>query len=291
MVNGFVSSAAVAMAADKDVPDIETVIHRSVISLSQIARDFLSKGIELTRVCRLAVLLKESGVDSDNILFRNLAKKCIVTQRDDGGWMDVLETVWCSTLVNLFIEFSEQVEKALEWLRGQRCKDGGWGKSKRDSARIPVTGLLLYMLPQLSSEEDLKWLENEWNQEHKLKPCLTYKAAFSLMAFSKNNYKPGNHDLISKTVCWLIDQQNDDGGWGPWKGHPVGSDSWCTGISIVGLLQYPDKIPKIALQKAIKWLRKNQLQNGLWPYHYIEEGSSWALYALVMGCGFLRREN
>jgi len=291
MVKGFVSSAAVAMGADKDVPDIETAINRSVISLSQIARDFLSKGIELTRVCRLAVLLEKSGVNSDTILYRNLAKKCIVTQRDDGGWMDVLETVWCSTLVNLFIEFSEQVEKALKWLRGHRCKSGGWGKSIRDFGRIPLTGLLLYLLPQLSSDDDLKWLENKWYQEQKLEPCLTYKAAFTLMAFSKNNYKPGNHDLISKTVCWLIDQQNNDGGWGPWKGHPVGSDPFCTGISIVGLLQYPDKISSKVLWKALKWLKEKQLPNGLWPYHYIEEGSSWALYSLVMGYSFFRKKN
>jgi len=291
MVNGFVSSAAVAMGADKDVPDIETAIHRSVISLSQIARDFLSKEIELTRICRIAVLLKESGVDSDNILFHKLVKKCTDMQRSDGGWTDVIETMWCATLLNIFSEFSDCVEKAFKWLRNQSCNDGGWGKSIRDSGRIPVTGLLLYLLPQLSSYEDLKWLENKWYKERELEPCLNYKAAFTLMAFSKNKYQPGNHDLISKTVCWLSNQQNDDGGWGPWKGHPVGSDPWCTGICIVGLIQYSDKIPKKVLQKAIKWLRKNQLPNGLWPYHYIEEGSSWALYSLVMGYSFLRKKN
>jgi len=267
MVKSFVSSVAVAMGADKDVPDIETAIHRSVICLSQITRDFLSKEIELTRICRIAVLLKESGVNSDNILFHKLVKKCTDMQRSDGGWTDVIETMWCATLLNIFSEFSDCVEKAHKWLRNQSCNDGGWGKSKRDSARIPVTGLLLYLLPQLSSDKDLKWLEHKWNQEHKLKPCLTYKAAFTLMAFSKNNYKPGNHDLISKTVCWLIDQQNDDGGWGPWKGHPVGSDPFCTGISIVGLLQYPDKISSKVLWKALKWLKEKQLPNGLWPYH------------------------
>jgi len=291
MVKSFVSSVAVAMGADKDVPDIETAIHRSVICLSQITRDFLSKEIELTRICRIAVLLKESGVDSDNILFHKLVKKCTDMQRSDGGWTDVIETMWCATLLNIFSGFSDCVEKALKWLRNQSCNDGGWGKSKRDFGRIPVTGLLLYLLPQLSSNDDLKWLENKWYQEQKLEPCLTYKAAFTLMAFSKNNYKPGNHDLISKTVCLLIDQQNDDGGWGPWKGHPVGSDPWCTGISIVGLLQYPDKISSKVLWKALKWLKEKQLPNGLWPYHYIEDGSIWALYSLVMGYSFLRREN
>ena len=282
MVDSFVSSAADAMGAGEDLPDIETAIHRSVNSLCQIVRDFLNKDIELIRICRIAVLLKESGVKPETSLYHNLAKKCIDMQRDDGGWTDVVETMWCTIVLDLFNEFSDPVEKALIWIRGQEHKDGGWGKSVRDSGRIPVTALLLYLLPQLSSDQNLKWLENEWYQEQKQDPCLTYKAAFTLMAFSQNNYHPENHDLITDTIRWLFDQQNDDGGWGPWEGHPVGSDPWCTGIGMVGLFQYPDKFPQEVLLKALKWLREKQLPNGLWPYHYIEEGSGWALYALVM---------
>ena len=62
MAGGFVSSAVVAMGADKDVPKIEAAIKRSIICLSQIVRNFYFKEIELTRICRVAVLLKESGI-------------------------------------------------------------------------------------------------------------------------------------------------------------------------------------------------------------------------------------
>ena len=285
MVGVFACSAVVAMDASKNIPEIETTIQRSVISLSQIVGDFLTKGIELTRICRIAVLLKESGVNPNTTLYHKLAEKCIDLQRDDGGWTDVEETIWCTSFLNLFEEFSGPVEKALEWLGSQRHNNGGWGKSIRDLARIPVTGLLLYLLPQLSSDEDLKWLESKWCEEQKCEPQLTYKAAFALMAFSQNDYHPQNQDLILKTVRWLSDQQNDDGGWGPWKGHPVGSDPWCAGIDLTGLLQYSDNGPQEVLYKALEWLQEKQLPNGLWPYHYIEEGSSWALYALVMGYG------
>ena len=282
-------SAVVAMDASKNIPGIETTIQRSVISLGKIVGDFLRKRIELTRICRAAMLLKESGVNPNTTLYHKLAEKCIDVQRDDGGWTDVEETIWCTSFLNLFEEFSGLVEKALEWLGRQRHNDGGWGRSIRDPARIPVTGLLLHLLPQLSSNEDLKWLENKWFEERKFEPHLTYKAAFTLMAFSQNDYHPQNQDLISKAVHWLSGQQNDDGGWGPWKGHPVGSDPWCTGIGMVGLLHYPDEIPQKVSWKALKWLREKQLPNGLWPYHYIEEGSSWALYALVMGYSLLER--
>lgn len=283
------SSARVVMVAGKDRPQLEAAIHRSVISLSQITRDFLHKGIELTRICRVAVFLKESGVNPNTVLFHKLAKKCINMQRDDGGWTDVIETMWCTSLLNFFGEFSGYAEKALKWLRGQRHNDGGWGISIRDTARIPVTGLLFYLLPQLSSDQDSKWLENKLDQELEIEPCLTYKAAFTLMGFSQNKYNPEDQDLIAKSVHWLCGQQNNDGGWGPWKEHPVGSNPWCTGISMVGLLQYSDKAPQKVLRNGLEWLKEKQLPNGLWPYHYIEDGSSWALYALTMGYSFLSR--
>jgi len=282
-----VYSAVAAMAADKDVPEIETATHRSVVSLCQILKNFLLKEIELTRICRVAVLLRESGINPNATLYRRLTRKCINLERSDGGWTDVVETLWCTALLNTFDEFSDRVQSGLKWLRDQRHKDGGWGKSIRDVGRVPVTGLLLYLLPQLSSNEHLKWLENRWCQEWKVEPTLTYKAALTLMAFQHNNYHPENEELIVNTVHWLSGQQNDDGGWGPWKGHPVGSDPWCTGIAMMGLLRYPDKVAKDLLSKGLNWLKEKQLPNGLWPYHYIEEGSSWALYALVMGYSLL----
>lgn len=287
-VDGFACSAAVAMDANKNIPEIETTIQRSVISLSQIVTEFLPKGIELTRICRVAVLLKKSGVNPNTILYHKLAKKCVDMQRDDGGWTDVEETIWCTSFLNFFEEFSGPVEKALEWLGRQRHNDGGWGKSTRDPARIPVTGLLLYLLPQLSFDEDLKRLENQWCEERQLEPHLTYKAAFTLMAINQNDYHPENQNLIPETVQWLSGEQNEDGGWGPWKGHPVGSNPWCTGIDMAGLLQYPNRVTQKMLCKALKWLQEKQLPNGLWPYHYIEEGSSWALYALVTGYSLLK---
>lgn len=283
------SNVAGAMDADRNVLEIETTVQHSVISLSQIVSNFLCKGIELTRVCRLAVLLRESGINPNTILYHKLAEKCLDVQRDDGGWTNVVETMWCAYFLNFFEEFSDSKENALRWLRGQGNNDGGWGKSMRDTARIPVTGLLLYLFPQLSSDRDMKWLENKWYQELEIEPCLTYKAAFTLMAFSRNDHHPEDENLIAKSVRWLYGQQNDDGGWGPWKGHSIGSDPWCTGVSIVGLLQYPDKVPQKVLRNGLEWIKEKQLPDGLWAYHYIEDGSSWALYALTMAYSFLNR--
>lgn len=287
MAGDFAFNAAGAMDAGKDAPVKETAVQHSVISLSQTVGDFLRKEIELTRICRLAVLLKKSGVNLNSTLFKKLAERCLDKQRDDGGWTDVVETIWCNSFLNSFEEFSGSLEKSYKWLKSQGNNEGGWGNSIRDNARIPVTGLLLYLLPQLSSDQDFKWLENKWCQDLEIEPSLSYKAAYTLMAFRRKNYLPVNKDLITNTINRLYEQQNDDRGWGPWKGHPAGSDPWCTAIAIIGLLQYPDKVPRKVILKGLEWIEEKQLPNGLWPYHYIDEGSSWALYALTKGYSFL----
>lgn len=287
-----VSSAPAVTDASKVISEMELTIQQGIIALSQTIKDFLQKDIELTRICRLALLLKESGVNPNTTLFKKIAEKCIKMQKDDGGWSDVPETMWCASFLNLSKEYENSVEKALKWINEQSHETQGWGKSIRDSARIPITGLMLYFLPQLSSDVCLKWLEKEWKREGQCVPCLNYKAALTLMAFYKNNYHPEDNEIIPKTVHWLAHQQNDDGGWGPSKNHPVGSDPWCTGICLVSLLHYPNELPQKVLRNGLEWIKKNQLPNGLWAYHYIEDGSAWVLYALTMGYSLLgKRKN
>lgn len=102
------------------------------------------------------------------------------------------------------------------------------------------------------------------------------------MPLKKNNYIPFNENIISETMCWLSLQQEDNGGFGPWKDHPVGSNVFCTSIALIGILQYIDKYPeyKICLKRAYDYICKTQLINGIWPYHELEDGGAWGLAAL-----------
>lgn len=262
---------------------MEVAIQDGIDSLSHIVEEFLYKDIELLRVCRTAVLLKECGVNPFNPLFYELALKCKSSQRKDGGWTDVEETLWCAAFLHIYENHSDSVSRALKWMEGQEHKDGCWGRSVRDRARIPLTSLLLCFLPQLKSAVRLSWLENKWQQEQRMDPNLTYKVALTIMAFSRNDYKPKNKLLIKKAIAWLCGQQNEDEGWGPWKNHPVGSDPWCTGICLASLTHFPGIAPSEVIKNGLGWIVKKQLPDGLWPYHYIEDGSSWALYALIKG--------
>lgn len=276
-------------------PNVKTIlpIQRGLVALFQILQEYLDKGIDLERICRVAVLLCQSGVNRRNSIFKKIAKRCSTNQKKDGGWIGVEDSIWCTAFLREFkeYEYNSAFQSGLNWLEKQKLKDGGWGKTKRDSGRIPITGTLLYLLPELSNIDSCRWLEHEWKKEFGLHPRLTYKSAFTLMALKKNNHQFADTDLLDNSLNWLISQQNEDHGFGLWKGHCMGSDPWCTGVSIIGLLQYPDKVPERVISNSLRWLKEKQLQNGLWPYHYVEEGSSWALYALARGYSFLRGES
>lgn len=217
----------------------------------------------------------------------NRIAQCIKSkQRADGGWADVEETMWCAIFLKS-IQDQASAKKALGWLHEQQLANGAWGYSSRDRGRIPITGLLLYLLPELATESSIKWLREIWTTDLKSQPTLTYKAAYVLMALKEQSVLQQD-SLISQTSEWLQKEQNDDGGWGPWKDHPVGSSAEHTGIALIGILAYPDLVDQEVITKAMRWLMDKQLPNGLWPAHYIEQGSAWALSGLIQGLRYLQ---
>lgn len=263
-------------------------IQKGLTALFLVLKQYLEKKIELERIVRVAVLLHKSGVNQNNSIFQEIARHCLAEQKDDGGWIGVEDTVWCVAFLKNYQEYSREYERGLEWLKKQRLENGGWGRTNRDIGRIPITGTLLFLLPELSDVDSLSWLEYEWERDFNSNPKLTYKGAFTLMAFRSNDSKFLDTRLFNETLNWLTSQQNDDTGWGPCRGHPVGSTPFNTGVAITGLLQYPDKIDQDVIANGLTWVEKKQLDDGLWPDHYIEEGSAWALYSLTEGYKFLR---
>lgn len=110
---------------------------------------------------------------------------------------------------------------------------------------------------------------------------LTYKAAYTILAFNKNKYKPKTNDaLICETAKWLSDQQEASGGFAPWRSHPVGENVYCTSVALLALISMNDTAYREAIERAYVYLCKTQLKSGVWAYHEIEDGASWGLYAL-----------
>lgn len=256
--------------------EIVKAYQKSIFTLGQMCREMYRKNIEIGRVAKVASALLMAGMAPvsipDVIVHRVLSQ-----QKADGGWAGVQDTAWCTKMLSFF-NADNEVNKALSWLNKQQVEGNGWGRSGRDMGRIPVTGSLLYLFPQLGAEANLNWLEQKWLQEQ---GSLTYKAAYTLLAFSSCSYEPQKADLVQETVEWLQGQQEKDGGFAPWNSHPVGSNVLCTALSVLGLMSHPVYISRQEpIRNAIAYILRTQLPSGLWPFHQLDDGAVWGLLAL-----------
>ncbi|MBU4186138.1 MAG: terpene cyclase/mutase family protein [Proteobacteria bacterium] len=266
--------------------------NKTVPSLTKQLESGLDKNLDALRIARIGTCLLLTGGHRNNPVIAKSANSILGVQQKDGGWIDAEETIWCLAFLKcLGCRQQEDYKKGLRWLHSQRYSDGGWGKTNRDISRIPVTGLLLYLLPELSDQKAINWLKKEWRKDFQSNTKLTYKGAFFLLGLSASRVAIDECPLIEETYSFLHAEQNDDGGFGPWKDHPIGSDPWSTGIVLLGLLSYRELVKKAVIEKTVNWLAENQLSNGLWPYHYIEEGSAYAYWGLVEALKYLSKES
>lgn len=254
-------------------------IIRAVASLRNMLSQMNEKRLEIGRLTKTATILMLAGT-SKNSLPVAIVNRCIKEQNDDGGWKGIVDTMWNTRyLMDMDAnKYQRQVSAGLKYLSENTTDGCLWGRSCRDMNRIPVSGMLLFLLPMLANSYRMAALEELWISE---KDSLTYKAAYVLMAFSKNNYVPSCSSIINETIKWLIENQRCDGSFAPWKSHPVQSDVFCTGVSLVGLLQYKCDVSSMVYKNGLRWLQENQLPSGLWPFHEIEDGSAWGLWAMT----------
>lgn len=269
----------------------EGVVTRAILALVSFLRSKTYQNIEISRLTRVLYVLLFCGSTKKSSLFGGLLDHIIEKQKSDGGWTDPEETAWAIGSIKLTREMgTSSIPPAIQWLDSVRHPDGGWGRHLRDKPRIPVTGLLLHLLPELSDQKAVNWLKKEWRKDFEDAPTLTYKGAFFLLGLSACRVSADDCSLIKETCSFIEDEQNQDGGFGPWKDHPIGSDPWSTGIVLLGLLSYPELVKREVIETAVNWLAENQLPNGLWPYHYIEEGSAYAYWGLVEALKYLSKE-
>jgi len=257
-----------------DISESHTALRRFVVNA-------MHRKLELIRICRsaLALLFSEKAIQDPFVtdMFAYLSEK----QIDDGGWSDPEETAWAVAVLSQSIGVdSEAVLKGKNWLASVRHPGGGWGRHARDQARIPTTALVLTLVPSIATDADRAWVRQAWEKDLDSPVHLSYKGGFYLLTVdNKNN---GEIDpLVLRTITYLAKDQNDDGGFGPWRNHPIGSDPWSTGVVLWGLSKFIDYIDPAVIEKALGWLERTQLPSGYWPYHFLDEGTSYALIGAV----------
>jgi len=250
----------------------------TIRSLSNMISEMNSKKLEIKRITKTSSLLLLSGL-TPNSIPDEIVHRVLSEQQKDGGWVSVVDTMWNSFFLSLFNreKYYTEISNGKTFLFNNKNKFGLWGRSKRDMSRIPVSGILLYLFPDLNTDGEIFKLEKLWESEIN---SLVYKAGYSLMALKKNDYTPDDNKLIRITCEWLVQSQRKDGGFAPWFDHPVDSDIFCTSVAVLGLLQYPEYVNTNVYQDSFDWIINNRLKSGIWKYHEIEDGASWGLFAL-----------
>ncbi len=257
------------------------MIKEATIALAYFIRQAMQKSLEPIRIARAGYALLLGGCSIRGIFPGNeVASYLVATQRKDGGWADVEETLWCSGYLAAFSDrYKVQLDNGRNWLTSVRLPCGAWGESKRDQPRIPVTALASLLVPETINVSGLEWLASQWETDLASSTRLTYKGAFFLVA-QAHIQAPHADDLVDRTLAYLCGEQEDDSGFSPWKGHPVGSDPWSTGVVLWGLSRFAARISTDTVERAVSWLESRQLPDGLWPYHYLDDGAAMALIGI-----------
>lgn len=250
--------------------------NKATLSLLNMTNEMYRKNIEIRRITKTCALLMMSGL-SRNDISNKILQKCLDSQNDDGGFIGNADTIWNIKFLEYFPEHKQERDKAISWLLSNNGSEPGYGRSKRDIHRIPVTGLALYLIPEIADVKTLEWLEKIWISEIN---SLTYKASYTIMAFKRTGYEPAYKALVCEAADWIVSQQQQSGGFAPWLDHPVGENVYCTAVAVLALIEMRNPIYNACIKNGYRYLCKSQLKSGIWPYHEIEDGSAWGLLAI-----------
>ena len=269
-------------------------LNKLQLALNSTIHDYLTRHLPLRRITLVAAIIKNCNIPSPHL--NVLSDRIISEQKNDGGWIDCEDTAWSLSCISGQEKYAHEFAEGWSWLKDEQCKDNAWGFCARDNPCIPITAQILYFLSEyLSGNEEFRWLEKSWQKDLHSPVSLNYKAAWYLLAYCMLHHTVNaSPTLFSQTIEYLIKEQRDNGSWGPWKIHPAPDDCFITGICMAGLAtSYPlfsDSIIIHALSRAIEWIKQIQLENGLFPTHYIEEGSAWILFGWSKALAVLKSD-
>ena len=199
---------------------------------------------------------------------------------------------------------SRACQLGLNWLLGMQCSDGGWGAFDKDNNRqilndIPfadlkslldpsspdVTGHVLEILGRRkldsshpSVQAALKYLKVNQQQDGSWfgRWGVNYVYGTSaVLAGLEAIHVDMNADYIKRGKDWLLQTQNEDGGWGEScesydKGTfvPCSSTPSQTAWAIIGLLAGGDSMNDESVARGITWLIHHQEEDGSWEELY-----------------------
>lgn len=210
---------------------------KAISGVESALTNLQSRKIEIRRITRPYALLLMAGYPNEKIPLE-VVNACINSQHDDGGFIGNVDTIWNIKFLEYFPDYYKERSKAIQWLQSDNGIEPGFGQNKRDIHRIPVTGLALFLIPEIREYRHYEWLETKWSAE---KNGLTYKGAYTILAYMNCKLSSHQEMLLQDIGTWLVGQQYQNGGYGPRKNHPVGTDVRFTSLALLALSSLNNK--------------------------------------------------
>jgi squalene-hopene/tetraprenyl-beta-curcumene cyclase len=265
------------------------------------------------------IALADAGMKPDDPVLGAAAEWVVgeeVTRRGDwsvrrptlepGGWAFEFENDWYPdiddtaevilALRRTGLAADPSVDRALAWLLGMQCRDGGWGAFDVDNTRTlcrehpfcdfgelidppsaDVTAHIVEMLAATGNhsgalDRGVRWLLDAQEQDGswfgRWGANYVYGTGAAIVALVAAGV-PASGPVIRAAVDWLVDHQNDDGGWGEdlrsyddpvWKGRGTSTASQ-TGWALQGLIAAGERESS---GRGVRFLVDTQQADGTW---------------------------
>ena len=222
--------------------------------------------VEVTAFAMQALMLK--GWGSGSSVIRRGVSYLVKHQKSDGSWNgNAAHTIFAAIALKRAeaVEYWQTQFNGLKWLGETQRESGSWGREIRQPGNPLYTGAVLAGLGLLDFDRESElvtkaadWLagrinyDGGWSMEQGLRSRSSVLVTSWVLQGLSIAYN------IDEQLAWLKQMQNDDGGFGMWKGAP--SDPEVTAYAVLALVIGED--PLNADQVALRYLREVQQEDG-----------------------------
>ena len=189
------------------------------------------------------------------------------------------------TLVPVFIIIElnttkrpEIINSLVAWLKARVLGDGSWFRVNYITA-LSVLALIEVRKKgsadsevQTLIEKGIEWLRATQNPDGGCREAVNlnvWDTALSIIALTEVEASHSNTlEVISKAARWLVNHQNDNGGWSfsGMRDSSLPSDADDTALATLALIRakLTSTDANSAIQRGIEWLKQNQGTDGSW---------------------------
>ena len=197
------------------------------------------------------------------------------------------------TLVPVFILIElntsrrdNMIDALLTWLKSRVLSDGSWFRVNY------ITALsILALIERNKNEYDdpdipdliktgIEWLRATQNPDGGCREALNlniWDTALSIIALTEIDAKYNDStEIIQKAAQWLVEHQNDDGGWAfsGLRDSTLPTDADDTALATLSIIRakMESAEAKKSIERGIEWLKQNQGKDGSWSTYQPGQG-------------------